>query len=126
MDYRVLLIAPEDGFRHKVADRLTDCGLDVLAEADPDEAVRVLADRGAEVVLFAAGEEHDKDLALLTRLLAAAPRAGIILLEPGGDVDFAMQARRHGVFDDMLVPFEMADLLARIEQAGRAARGPQR
>jgi FixJ family two-component response regulator len=41
-------------------------------------------------------------------------------------VDFAMQARRHGVFDDILIPFEMSDLLARIEQAGRAARGPQR
>jgi len=117
MRSRILLIAPEDGFRHKVAGRLADAGLVVVTETDPDEAVRFLADKGANVVLFTASGTRDKDIALLHRLRNAAPSAAIIVLETGSNVDFAMQARQSGVFDEVLMPFEFSELLTKIEAA---------
>lgn len=122
MQYSILLIAPEDGFRAKVAGRLADAGYAVAVEADSDDAVRQLADKGADVVLLAASGSSDKDLALLQRLMDAAPRAKIILLERGGDVDFVMEAKRRGVFDDILIPFEIRQLIQRIAAATDSRR----
>ncbi len=123
MKRRILFIAGEDAFRDKVAGRLAQAGFAVTVESESDEAVRTLADKGAALVLLAASAQADKAIALIQRLRATAPQAPIILLEAGGDVDFVLRARRHGVYDDVLIPFEFSELLAKIEAAlPRAAR----
>lgn len=121
---RILFIAPEDAFRLKVEGRLVQAGFAVHAEAEPDEAVRALADKGAAVVLLTASAQREKSIALLARLTAAAPKTPVILLEPGGDVDFVMRARDHGVFDEVLIPFEFSELLTKIEAALPGAGRP--
>lgn len=122
MDYRVLIIAPDDSFRSQLAILLAADGLVVDEEADVDEAVRFLTDKGAEVVIFAAQGPDDEDLRRIARLHDAAPGTGIILLESGGNVDFAMAARRRGVLDDVLIPFELSELFEKIRAAGEHAR----
>ncbi|MBU1003373.1 MAG: hypothetical protein KKE73_12745 [Proteobacteria bacterium] len=122
MDYSVLLIAPEDSFRRQLSVMLKAQGLMVIEEADPEEAVRVLTDQGADVVLYATHEPHEDDLRRIQRMHDTAPKAGLILLEGGGNVDFAMEARRRGVLDDILIPFELSDLLDKIRSAGERAR----
>ena len=122
MDYRVLIIAPDDGFRSQLAILLAARGLVVDEEADVEEAVRFLTDRGAEVALYAAQGPDDEDLRRIARLHDAAPDTGIIMLESGGNVDFAMEARRRGVTDDVLVPLDLGDLFAKIRAAGERAR----
>ncbi|WP_461210576.1 hypothetical protein [Desulfocurvus sp. DL9XJH121] len=119
MGPRVLILAPDDGFRSQLAFRLAAAGIVVDEEADTGEAVRFLTDRGADVILFLARECGDEDLGRIRRLADAAPKAGIILLESGGDVDFAMRARSQGVLDDMLVPFDVNELLHKIQGAGK-------
>lgn len=119
MPQRILFIAPEDEFSRKVSGRLAEAGFDVTIEDDADEAVRFMADKGAEVVLLTAGDAPARDLQLLERLKNEAPDAGIVLLESGGDVDFAMEARKRGVVGDLLIPFEITDLLEIIRAAGR-------
>lgn len=122
MDYRVLIIAPDDNFRSQLTILLAADGLVVDVEADVDEAVRFLTDKGAEVVLFAALGPDDEDLRRIGRLHDASPRTGIIMLESGGSVDFVMEARRRGVTDDVLIPFELSDLFDKIQAAGERAR----
>lgn len=125
MEYTVLLIAPEDSFRQQLSVLLSAQGLLVAEEADPEEAVRVLTDQGADVVLYVAREPHEDDLRRIQRMHDATPKAGIILLEGGGNVDFAMEARRRGVLDDVLIPFELGDLLEKIHIAGKRARAKE-
>ncbi|BBD08011.1 response regulator [Desulfovibrio ferrophilus] len=122
MAYTVLFIAPEDSFRQQLSVLLAAQGLLVTEEADPEEAVRVLTDHGADVVLYATGESHEDDLRRIQRMHDAAPKAGIILLENGGSIDFVMEARKRGVWDDILIPFELTELLEKIRAAGKRAR----
>lgn len=122
MTFSVLFIAPEDSFRQQLSVLLAAQGFDVRQESDPEEGIRSLTDQGAEVVLYVSTESSEEDLRHLARLRDTAPEAGILLLEHGGSVDFAIQARRQGVTDDLLIPFELSDLLEKIEAAGRHAR----
>lgn len=122
MTFSVLFIAPEDSFRQQLSVLLAAQGHDVREESDPEEGIRVLADQGAEVVLYVSARSSDEDLRHLARLRDIAPGAGIILLEHDGSVDFAIQARRRGVTDDLLIPFELSELLDRIDSAGRHSR----
>lgn len=122
MDHHVLIIAPDDGFRSQLAILLSSRGLLVDEESDPEEAVRFLTDKGADVALFVARDAGDEDLGRIRRLHDAAPRTGIILLEHGGSVDFAMRARRGGIRDDVLIPFGLDELLEKIREAAPASR----
>ena len=121
MRLNVLLIAHEDSFRQQLSVLLAAQGLAVTEEADPEEGVRVLTDQGADVVLYATGDSPEDDLRRIQRMHDTAPRAGIILLEHGGSVDFAMEARKRGVQDDLLIPFELSDRLSKIRSAGQRA-----
>jgi len=121
MRLNVLFIATEDSFRRQLSVLLAAEGLAVTEESDPEEGVRVLTDQGADVILYLSGHNPEKDLRRIQRMHDTAPRAGIILLEHGGNVDFAMEARRRGVTDDLLIPFELSELLDKIRAAGQRA-----
>lgn len=121
MPITVLVYAGEEEFGQQVTSRLSAAGLTAHAETDADEAARFLADEGAAVILFVASDSNEQDLAAIRRFKNTKPDADIILLEREGNVDFVLEARKQGVLDNVLVPFDLAKLLSMINDAGSDA-----
>jgi two-component system, cell cycle response regulator len=121
-DVQVVLAHADPGVRRRFTRVLTHVGHHVEALETVDAAVERCRERPPDVVLV--------DVALCRRdeqeLLAAlkgdpeAYRSAVVLLErPDLDLDTAVAALRRGVQDFLVEPIGDAELVARVEAAGR-------
>ena len=119
---RVVLAHASDETRRRFERVLTAVGHDVQAVAGADEAVARCRESAPEVVVLDVALSSGNERSLLAELKgdAEAYRAAVVLVErPDLDLEAAVAALRSGVQDFLVEPVSDAELVARVEAAGR-------
>lgn len=113
----VLIIEVEGALRENLARRLPLEGLDILDVGGTND-LELLPDSGPiDVILLGLGGLGEKGLPLLRTARNRWPSAPVILLNSPGRLNLSIAAMKLGAFDELLIPFDMATLLKRIDQA---------
>ncbi|MCA9648314.1 MAG: sigma-54-dependent Fis family transcriptional regulator [Myxococcales bacterium] len=119
----VLVVDDEEGLRSFLVEALLDDGHDVTQAGDGEEALRILAKQGFEVVLTDLKMPRVDGMSLLRRLRDEQPEVEVIVLTAHGTVDTALEAMRLGAFDYLQKPLssptELRLLVARAAERYR-------
>jgi two-component system cell cycle response regulator len=119
---KIVLAHVDDAARRRFARVLERVGHEVLAVEAAGEAVSSARAARPDVVVVDAGAGHEAREALLSEFKgdADAYRAAVVLLErPGMGLETAVSALRSGVQDFLVEPVDDAELVSRVEAAGR-------
>ena len=113
----VLIIEVEGALRENLARRLPLGGLDILDVGGADDLEQLPDSCPIDVILLGLGGLGEKGLSLLRTVRNRWPLAPVILLNSHGRLNLSIAAMKLGAFDELLIPFDMATLLKRIDQA---------
>jgi len=132
MTPRILVVDDEERMASVVAMALGRAGYDCEICHNGDAALKMLTERGADVVVTDLKMPDMDGLELLRRIRAHQPRIPVILLTAYGTVSTAVAAMRDGAFDYITKPFDNDELralvgraleLTRLERENRYLRG---
>ena len=129
MSARILIVEDDPGLRMTLLDRLKSEGYDVEAVADGEQGLERAAERRHDLILLDVmlpGRGGFEVCQELRRRRVATP---ILMLTARGQLLDKVVGLKLGADDYLTKPFEMAELLARIEARVRpreAAGGPTR
>ncbi|MBL4847046.1 MAG: sigma-54-dependent Fis family transcriptional regulator [Planctomycetes bacterium] len=112
----VLVVDDERAIRDEVAEALSAAGLTVRTARNADQAVTLLAERRADVVLTDLRMPGVDGLALLKQILARSEGTAVLLMTAYASVKTAVQALKAGASDYLLKPLVIDELLAKIER----------
>ncbi len=126
-DVRVLIVDDEADFAATLAERLRLRGFDAVAVGGADEAMaRIHAGFTPEVVLLDLKMPGVDGLATLSLLKEEDATVEVILLTGHGSTTAAIEGMHRGLFDYLVKPVDIGDLIEKIRQAAtkrrRAAR----
>ena len=119
---QVVLAHADPGVRRRFARVLSHVGHEVEAVDGPEEAIARCRERPPDVLLVDVALCRDAEHELLAALKGdpEAYRSAVVLHErPDLDLDTAVAALRRGVQDFLVEPVGDAELVARVEAAGR-------
>jgi DNA-binding NtrC family response regulator len=109
---RILVVDDEADFARGLVRLLVAEFPQVSAEAafSGEEGLRILAERGADLVLTDLRMPGLDGLAFLSQALARDPRLTVVLLTAHGSIETAVKAVREGAYDFLTKPVTGADL----------------
>jgi two-component system cell cycle response regulator len=119
---RVVLAHGSEEARERFGGVLAAVGHEVIVAGSAEEALQRCRDATPDVTVLDVALCRDDGIELLEAIKtdAEAYRTAVILLEHCDlDLDSAVEALRRGVQDFLVEPFADAELLARVEAAGR-------
>lgn len=114
---RLLLVDDEEGIRTVLSLVLADMGHDVRTAANGNEALALLHDRPADVVLTDVRMPGMDGLALLAAVREAWPDTGVIMLTGHGDMELAVKSLRLGATDFLTKPVGDEALAVALDRA---------
>jgi DNA-binding NtrC family response regulator len=118
-----VLIAEDDSLvRCTIREALEAAGHTVDAVADGQEALVRTSSNSFDVVISDVWMPRVDGLALFQHLRARSPRTGVILVTAHGNVNHAVDSLKAGVDDYMLKPFDIDELVVRVERLGERLR----
>ncbi len=117
MSARLLVVDDDRAVRTVLAVNLGKAGHTVVAASDPVEAAGALADAPFDLVLTDVRMPTGTGLALLTRIRAAWPDIGVIVMTGYGSVSDAVSAMKAGAEDYLIKPIERDALLLVVDRA---------
>lgn len=120
--YRLLIVDDEPGMRQVLGLLADRWGYEAQTAADGDEALKILNDFSAELLLSdlkmpAMGGEE-----LLNHVRARYPEIPVILMTAYASVKSAVDAMRNGAFDYIMKPIENEELRLTLERAAEFTR----
>jgi DNA-binding response OmpR family regulator len=116
-DWTVLLVDDEKEFASTLAERLTLRGLDVHTANSGDDALHMLSNDPADVVVLDLMMPGMSGLKVLERLRADYPNVRVILLTGMGSVADGVKGMQMGAFDYLMKPVEIDGLIQAIREA---------
>ncbi len=120
---RVLVVDDETEFGSTLAERLRLREFEAEAVAGADEALaRIHAGFRPDVVLLDLKMPGVDGLAALSLLKREDPGMEAILLTGHGSTTAAIEGMRRGLFDYLMKPVDIAELVARIDEAAAKRR----
>ena len=119
MAIKLLMIDTDQTFCQNVSQRLLMENYKVFMTVDEAEAKKIVYREKVDVVLLGLKGLKQRGLALLRTMKKIQPATAVILLLPAEHLSLSIEGMRLGAFDDLLIPFDMETLLARIEAANR-------
>ncbi|MBI2897812.1 MAG: sigma-54-dependent Fis family transcriptional regulator [Deltaproteobacteria bacterium] len=115
-----LLLAEDDRIvRITVRDALEEAGYQVTACTDGTTALRALESEPFDVVVTDVRLPGISGIELFRRLRRRQTHAAVILMTAYADTDDAVAVMREGARDYIAKPFEMDELLMRVDRVGR-------
>ena len=114
---RVIVVEHDARLRARVADALRVEGHAVTPVAACDDALRVLQDEGADVVLCDIGYPGTPGLDFLTECRAAEADLLVIMTGPRGDDAAAIESMQRGAYDFIPKPFRIDHALLVVRKA---------
>ncbi len=124
---RGLVVDDEVDFGGTLAERLRLRGLDAVAVGGADEALaRIQAGFDPDVVVLDLKMPGLDGLATLSLLKAGDPDVQVILLTGHGSTPTAIAGMQRGLFDYVMKPVDIGDLVGRIREAAASRRRARR
>jgi len=114
---RILLVEDDELMRITVYDRLVKQGWDVDAVVNGQEALERIEAHNYHLILTDIRMPGIDGLTLLDKVLHLSPHSDIILMTAYGCVEDAISCLKRGATDYVLKPFDMDDLIIRINRA---------
>ncbi len=113
---RILLVEDDEIMRISVQDRLEKYGWNVDAAIDGKGAVEMLEQAGYQLVLSDVRMPNLDGMQLLKHIRETTPYTDTIMMTAHGNVENAIDCLRQGASDYLLKPFDMDDLIIRINR----------
>jgi DNA-binding NtrC family response regulator len=122
-EVRVLVVDDETDFAVTLAERLRLRGFDAVAVGGADEAMeRIHAGFAPDVALLDLKMPEVDGLGTLSLLKRADPRVEAILLTGHGSTQAAIEGMQRGLFDYLVKPVDIGELVEKIEEAAAKRR----
>lgn len=119
----ILLIDADDDFRRTMTTRLAKRGLTVRETGVASEARRLVGEMNTNVILAGLSSARDPLLSFLIEMRQDCSNIGVILINHSGEVSLSIEAMKLGVVDEVGVPVDLEDLLAKLTAATSKAQG---
>ncbi|MDQ1240535.1 MAG: two-component system, OmpR family, response regulator CpxR [Thermodesulfobacteriota bacterium] len=116
-DWTVLLVDDEKEFASTLAERLTLRGLNVYTANSGDDALHMMTNDPADVVVLDLMMPGMSGLKVLERLRTDYPNVRVILLTGMGSVADGVKGMQMGAFDYLMKPVEIDGLIHAIREA---------
>ncbi len=113
---RILLVEDDEIMRISIQDRLQKYDWQVDVAVDGREAIRMLDQGCYQLVLSDVRMPHLDGMQLLKHIREATPYTDTIMMTAFGNVDRAIDCLKQGASDYLLKPFDMDDLIIRINR----------
>lgn len=116
-DWKVLLVDDEAEFVTTLAERLRLRGIPAKTSTDGEEALRMMETDPPQVVVLDVLMPGLGGLEVLKRIKADFPKVKVILLTGQGSTWDGIQGMRMGVFDYLMKPLNINELIEKIREA---------
>ncbi|MFA4909721.1 MAG: response regulator [Desulfobacteria bacterium] len=116
---RLLLVDDEEDFRTTLASRLKKRGIDVTDVGSGNEAIELTREESFDVAVLDIKMPGMDGIETLRQLKKIAPLVEVILLTGHGSVEAGIEGMRLGAYDYLMKPYNVKDLLLKVEDAYR-------
>ncbi len=117
MKPRVLIVDDEPAFAHGLAERLEVRGYDVSTSLSGEDAVDKVAHYLFDVVILDVALPGMGGMEVLKEIKRLKPLTEVIMLTGHATVETAIQGMKSGAYDYLTKPYELDDLVTKIERA---------
>ncbi|HEY82459.1 MAG TPA: response regulator [Dehalococcoidia bacterium] len=114
---RILVVDDEEGVRNLLQRILQERGYDVLTAADGEEALYVVSQGEADVVLLDIKMPGMSGLEVLDELAAQYPDTCVVMVTAVADTETAVSALKRGAYDYITKPFNRDSVIQKVQEA---------
>jgi DNA-binding NtrC family response regulator len=122
MTERILIVDDEKLIRWSLRKNLAGAGYEVLEAKDGQQALEVLEDEGADLMLLDIRMPKKSGLEVLTHMVEHHPEIPVVLMTAFSSVEGAVDAMKCGAFDYLMKPFNHDEVLLVVRKALHATR----
>jgi DNA-binding response OmpR family regulator len=120
----LLVVDDEQGMRDMLLYELSEQGFEVIAVAGGREAIAAATRRRFDLVLSDLKMPEMDGVEVVRRLKALDPDVEVIVGTGNGCIDTAVACMKHGAFDYIQKPYDMAELRALLDRAAERSHDP--
>lgn len=113
----ILIVDDEEMIRNILCRKLQAEGYYCVTAADGKDALNKVFMQDFDIVLLDIKMPGVSGIELLPKILVDHPDTGVVMVTAATDVDIAVKAMKLGAYDYVAKPFDMQDLVIRIEKA---------
>jgi DNA-binding NtrC family response regulator len=114
----VLLIGEESSFMGTLSERICSNGAAVSFAQSGSEALAILQRDDIDVVVINVNELGPSGIRILDSIQQTKTLAEFITLTSPSSIHWSIEGMKRGAFADLLIPFDLEDLLAKLREAG--------
>ena len=118
MNENVLLIGEESSFMGTLSERICSNGAAVSFAQNGSEALAILQRDDIDVVVINVNELGPSGIRILDSIKQTKTLAEFITLTSPSSIHWSIEGMKRGAFADLLIPFDLEDLLAKLREAG--------
>jgi DNA-binding NtrC family response regulator len=113
----VLLIGHETPFMETLSERIKSHQFTVHFARDGSEALEIVRGEDIEVVVLNIKDLDAEGMHMLDSMKRDCPLAECITLTSPSTIHWSIEGMKRGVFADLLIPFDIENLVARVREA---------
>ncbi|MBW1844186.1 MAG: sigma-54-dependent Fis family transcriptional regulator [Deltaproteobacteria bacterium] len=122
MTERILIADDEKLIRWSLRKNLLSAGYEVLEAEDGQQALEMVEDEGADLLLLDIRMPHKTGLEVLAHMAEHNPEIPVVLMTAFSSVEGAVDAMKRGAFDYLMKPFNHDEVLLVVQKALHATR----
>ena len=126
MSENVLLIGEESRFMGTLSERICSNGAAVSFAQTVSEALAILLRGDIDVVVINVSELGASGIRILDSMKETKTCAEFITLTSPSSIHWSIEGMKRGAFADLLIPFDLEDLLAKLREAGAKKKSRKR
>jgi DNA-binding NtrC family response regulator len=114
----VLLIGEDSRFMGTLSERICSKGVGVSFAQTASEALAILQRDDIDVVVINVNDLGASGIRILDSIKETKTFAEFITLTSPSSIHWSIEGMKRGAFADLLIPFDLEDLLAKLREAG--------
>ncbi len=114
----ILLIGEDSRFMGTLSERICSKGVAVSLAQTASEALAILQSDDIDVVVINFNDLGANGIRILDSLKETKTLAEFITLTSPSTIHWSIEGMKRGAFADLLIPFDLEDLLAKLREAG--------
>jgi len=118
LNENVLLIGEDSRFMGTLSERIGSKGVAVSLVQTASEALAILQSDDIDVVVINFNDLGAEGIRILDSIKKTKTFAEFITLTSPSSIHWSIEGMKRGAFADLLIPFDLEDLLTRLREAG--------